>query len=77
MLHLGSGYLLIDLVNTVYCCGQITMWNYIPVKTGIIVCTVWRKISISRYKVVGTNTIVAKGKVNKTIYPAIIASAVE
>jgi hypothetical protein len=53
------------------------MWNYISVKTGIIVCTVWRKISISRYKVVGTNTIVAKGKVNKTIYPAIITSAVE
>jgi hypothetical protein len=52
LLHLGSGYLLIDPVNTVHCCGQITMWHYIPVKTGTIAFSVWRKIDISRYKVV-------------------------
>ena len=75
LLHLGRGYLLIDPVNTVHCCGQITMWQYIPVETGNITFSVWRKIDVNRYKVVGTNTIVVQGKVNMTIYPAIITSA--
>jgi hypothetical protein len=25
LLHLGSGYFLIDPINTIHCCGQITM----------------------------------------------------
>ena len=77
LLHLGSGYLLIDPVNTVHCCGQIAMWYYIPVKTGTVTFSVWRKIDVNRYKVVGTNAIVVRGKVNITMYPAIITSAVE
>jgi len=77
LLHLGSGYLLIDPVNTVHCCGQITMWYYIPVKTGTLTFIVWRKIDVNRYKLVETNTVVVKGKVNMTIYPAIITSAEE
>ena len=75
LLHLGRGYLLIDPVNTVHCCGQITMWHYVPVETGNITFSVWRKTGINRYKIVGTNTIVVQGKVNMTIYPAIITSA--
>ena len=77
MLHLGSGYLLIDPVNTVHCCGQITMWYYIPVKTGTVTFSVWRKIDVSRCKVVGTNTVVVQGNVNMTMYTAIITSAEE
>ena len=53
------------------------MWYYIPEKTGTIIFSVWRKTGINMYKVVGTNTIVVKGKVNITMYPAIITSAVE
>ena len=75
MLHQGTGYLLLDPVNTVHCCGQITMWYYIPIKTGTVTFSVWRKTDINMYKVVGTNTIVVKGKVNITISPAIITSA--
>ena len=77
MLHLGSGYLLIDPVNTVHCCGQITTWYYIPVKTGTITFSVWRKTGVNRYKVVEISTVVVQGKVNVTIYPAIITSAEE
>jgi len=77
LLHLGSGYLLIDPVNTVHCCGQITMWHYVPVKTGTVIFTVWRKTDINRYTVVGTNTVVVQGKVNMTMYTAMIISAVE
>ena len=51
------------------------MWYYIPVKNGTIAFIVWRKTGINMYKVVGTNTTVFKGKVNITIYPAIITSA--
>jgi len=51
------------------------MWHYVHVETGNITFSVWRKTGINMYKVVGTNTIVVKGKVNITIYPAIIASA--
>jgi hypothetical protein len=51
------------------------MWYYIPVKTGTIAFIAWRKTGINMYKVVGTNTTVFKGKVNITIYPAIITSA--
>ena len=51
------------------------MWHYVPVETGNITFSVWRTTGINMYKVVGTNTIVVKGKVNITIYPAIIASA--
>ena len=51
------------------------MWYYIPIKTGTVTFSVWRKTGSNMYKVVGTNTIVVKGKVNITIYPAIIASA--
>ena len=51
------------------------MWHYVPVETGNITFSVWRKIDVNRYKIVGTNTLVVKGKVNMTIYPAIIASA--
>ena len=76
MLRLGSGYLLIDPVNTVHCCGQITLWHYIPVKTGTIAFSVWRKTDINRYKVVGTSTVVVQGKVNMSIYPVINTSAV-
>ena len=64
LLHLGSGYLLIDPVNSVHCCGQIAMWHYVPVKIGNITFSVWRKIDINRYKVVGTNTVVVKGNDN-------------
>ena len=56
----GSGYILIDPVNYVHCCGQIAMWHYVPVKIGNITFSVWRKIDINRYKVVGTNTVVVK-----------------
>ena len=77
MLHLGTGYILLDPVNAVHCCGQITMWYYIPVKTGNVTVIVWRKTGVKRYKVVGTNTIVVQGKDNMTIYPAIITSAEE
>jgi hypothetical protein len=51
------------------------MWHYVPVETGNITFSVWRKIDVNRYKIVGTNTLVVKGKVKMTIYPAIIASA--
>jgi hypothetical protein len=51
------------------------MWYYIPVKIATVTFSVWRKTGINMYKVVGTNTIVVKGKVNMTIYPAIITSA--
>ena len=51
------------------------MWHYVPVETGNITFSVWRKTGINRYKIVGTNTIVVQGKVNMTIYPAIITSA--
>ena len=51
------------------------MWYYIPVKTGTVTFSVWRNTDVNRYQVVGTNTIVVKGKVNITIHPAIIASA--
>ena len=44
------------------------MWHYIPVKTGTVTFSVWRKIDVNRYKVVGTNTIVVNGKVKMTIY---------
>ena len=67
LLHVGSGYLLIDPVNTVHCCGQITMWHYIPIKTGNITFSVWRKIDVNRYKVVGTNRVVVKGNDNMAI----------
>ena len=77
MLHLGSGYLLIDPVNTVHCCGQIIMWYYIHIKTGTVTFSVWRKTGVNRYKVVGTNTIVVQGKVNMSMYTAMIISAVE
>ena len=53
------------------------MWHYIPVKRGTIIFTVWRKTRVNRYKIVGTNTVVVKGKVNMTIYSAIITSALE
>ena len=53
------------------------MWYYIPVKTGTITFSVWRKIDVSRYKVVETNTVVVQGKVNMTMYTAIITSAEE
>ena len=36
------------------------MWHYVPVKIGNITFSVWRKIDINRYKVVGTNTVVVK-----------------
>ena len=58
----GTGYLLLDPVNTVHCCGQIAMWHYVPVETGNITFSVWRKIDVNRYKIVGTNTLVVKGK---------------
>jgi hypothetical protein len=78
LLHLGSGYFLIDPINTIHCCGQITMWHYKPVKTGTIAFGIWRKTHVNNiYKLVGINTVVAKGKVNITIYPAITTSAVE
>ena len=51
------------------------MWHYVPVETGNITFSVWRKIDINRYKIVGTNTIVVQGKVNMRISPAIITSA--
>ena len=51
------------------------MWHYVPVETGNITFSVWIKIDVNRYKIVGTNTIVVQGKVNMTIYPAIITSA--
>ena len=51
------------------------MWHYVPVEPGNITFSVWRKIDVNRYKIVGTNTIVVQGKVNMTIYPAIITSA--
>jgi len=77
LLHLGSEYILLVPVNTVHCCGQITMWYYIPVKTGNVTFSVWRKTGVNRYKVVGTNTIVVQGKVNMSMYTAMIISAVE
>ena len=40
------------------------MWHYVPVKIGNITFSVWRKIDINRYKVVGTNTVVVKGNDN-------------
>ena len=62
----GTGYLLIDPVNAVHCCGQITLWHYVPVDSGTIKFSVWRKISVNSYKVVGTNTVVIKATdVNK------------
>ena len=67
MLHLGKGYLLLDPMNTVHCCGQIDMWHYEPVKTGNITFSVWRKIDVNRYKVVGTNRVVVKGNDNMAI----------
>ena len=77
MLHLGTGYLLIDPIHAVHCCGQITLWHYVPVKSGTVTFSVWRKTPVNRYKVVGTNTVVINGKVNMTMYPAMIISAVE
>jgi hypothetical protein len=77
LLHLGTGYLLIDPENAVHCCGQITLWHYVPVDSGTIKFSVLRKTSVNSYKVVGTNTVVIKGKGNMTIYPAMIISAVE
>ena len=56
-----AGYLLLDPVNAVHCCGQITMWYYIPVKTGTITFSVWRKTGVKRYKLVETNTVVVQG----------------
>jgi len=53
------------------------MWYYIPVNTGNITFSVWRKTGVNRYKVVGNNTIVVQGKVNMTMYTAIITSAEE
>ena len=50
------------------------MWHYISVNTGTITFSVWRKIEVNRYKLVGTNTIVVKGN-DMTIYPAITTSA--
>ena len=52
------------------------MWHYIPVKTGTITFSVWRKIDISRYKIVGSNTVVVKGN-DMTMHTAMIISAVE
>jgi hypothetical protein len=43
------------------------MWYYIPVKTGTVTFSVWRKIDVNRYKVVGTNRIVVKGNDNMAI----------
>ena len=68
LLHLGQGYLLKDPVNTVHCCGQITMWHYEPVNRGTVTFSVWRKTYVNRYKVVGTNAIVVQGN-DVTIYP--------
>jgi hypothetical protein len=54
------------------------MWHYKPVKTGTIAFGIWRKTHVNNiYKLVGINTVVVKGKVNITIYPAIITSTVE
>jgi hypothetical protein len=43
------------------------MWHYEPVKTGDITFSVWRKIDVNRYKVVGTNRVVVKGNDNMAI----------
>jgi hypothetical protein len=40
------------------------MWHYEPVNSGNITFSVWRKIDVNRYKVVGTNIIVVKGNDN-------------
>ena len=40
------------------------MWHYVPVNTGNITFSVWRKIDVNRYKVVGTNRVVVKGNDN-------------
>jgi len=53
------------------------MWYYIPVNTGNITFSVWRKTGVNRYKAVETNIVVVQGKVNMTMYPAIITSAEE
>ena len=53
------------------------MWHYIPVKTGTVTFSVWRKTDANRYRVVGTNTITVNGNDDMTIYLAIITSAVE
>jgi hypothetical protein len=51
---IGSGYFLIDPINTIHCCGQITMWHYKPVKTGTIAFGIWRKTHVNNiYKLVG------------------------
>ena len=43
------------------------MWHYEPVNSGNIAFSVWRKIDVNRYKVVGTNRIVVKGNDNMAI----------
>ena len=48
------------------------MWHYIPVQTGTVTFSVWRKIDVNRYKVVGTNAIVVNGKVKITIYLGVL-----
>ena len=54
------------------------MWHYVPVQTGTIAFSVWRKTHSNGYKVVGTNTVVVKGNANMaTLFSLCSASGKE
>jgi hypothetical protein len=54
------------------------MWHYVPVKTGTIAFSVWRKTHTNRYKVVGTNKVVVKDNDNMaTLFSLCSASCKE
>ncbi|CAG2242599.1 unnamed protein product [Mytilus edulis] len=52
----GSGYLLLNGIYTINCCGRIKMWEFVPVNTGRLTFVIMRKMSDQKYKFVGYNT---------------------
>ncbi|XP_071142265.1 uncharacterized protein [Mytilus edulis] len=53
----GSGYLMLNGIYTLTCCGRIKMWEIIPVNTGRLTFVIMRKTSNNKYKCVGSNQI--------------------
>lgn len=58
----GSGVLHLNGIFAVNCCGRIHMWEFIPVKTGILTFVILRKADGYKYKCVGSNVVHIAGK---------------
>lgn len=58
----GSGYLLLNGIYSINCCGRIKMWEFVPVNTGRVTFVIMRKTTDNKYKFVGSNQIHISGK---------------